>query len=283
MMTLLPGLFALGLLAGVMIGCIGIGGVILVPGMVYFAGVPIHGAIAAAMMGYVLSGIAGMVVFWREQSGSTGRGNATVGGQKPAHSNTTQSGYWHWPLWLCIGAMPTALVGAWASNIMPPDILELVIGILIAASGVHSLVNGRTASQETPDSADAEALEANAENNSPAGIALIGAATGFGSAITGTGGPLILVPLLLWLRQPVLRAIRLGQMIQLPVATLATIGNFIYGDPDVRLGLIMAVAILIGTFAGTSISARLPRQMLRALVSGALIVIGILMLIRALW
>ena len=58
----------LGLISGLSIGCIGIGGVILVPGLFYLGGIPIQIAIAAAMMGYVLTGVVGTVVYARNKS-----------------------------------------------------------------------------------------------------------------------------------------------------------------------------------------------------------------------
>ena len=45
----------LGSLSGLMIGCIGIGGVILVPALVFVAGIAIQTAIPAAMFAYILS------------------------------------------------------------------------------------------------------------------------------------------------------------------------------------------------------------------------------------
>jgi len=47
----------LGMLSGLMIGCIGIGGVILVPALVFLAGTAIQIAIPAAMFAYILSGL----------------------------------------------------------------------------------------------------------------------------------------------------------------------------------------------------------------------------------
>ena len=46
----------LGTFSGLMIGCVGIGGVILVPALVFVAGVAIEIAIPAAMFAYILSG-----------------------------------------------------------------------------------------------------------------------------------------------------------------------------------------------------------------------------------
>src|SRR5690606_17428119 len=61
--------FALrGVAAGALIGCVGIGGVIIVPALVYLLDVPIHVAIAAAMFAFLLSGVVGTAVFARNRS-----------------------------------------------------------------------------------------------------------------------------------------------------------------------------------------------------------------------
>src|SRR6516164_6814206 len=46
-----------------MIGCIGIGGVILVPALVFVAGIAIQIAIPAAMFAYILSGLVASYAF----------------------------------------------------------------------------------------------------------------------------------------------------------------------------------------------------------------------------
>ena len=53
-------------------------------------------------------------------------------------------------------------------------------------------------------------------------LLVIGAITGFGSALTGTGGPVVLVPILVWCEMPILAAVGLSQAIQMPIALLAT-------------------------------------------------------------
>ena len=53
----------LGGLSGLMIGCVGIGGVILVPALVFLAGIAIQIAIPAAMFADILSGLVTTAVF----------------------------------------------------------------------------------------------------------------------------------------------------------------------------------------------------------------------------
>ncbi len=245
-LTALALLAVLGLVAGISIGCIGIGGIILVPALTYLGGIPIQTAIAGAMMGYLLTGAVGTVIFARKKSIR-----------------------WSMALWLCAGATPAALAGAWTSNNVEPLILEIVIGLLTISSGVQAFMRlGGAAAAERP--AGRLALLA------------IGAATGFLSAISGTGGPLVLVPIMLWLGFPVLTAIGLSQAIQFPIATLATAGNILYGTPDFALGAILAVGLAAGSAIGAYLAHAVPKEGLKRLVAVVLILIGLLIMLRIL-
>ncbi len=234
---------SLALLSGLMIGCVGIGGVILVPLLAYGAGVPIHTVIAAAMFAYLLSGAIGTFVFARAKSIR-----------------------WDMTAWMWAGAMPAAFIGALAASIAPGRFLELCIGLLTAASGLNSIFG-----RQPPDDTTVPPL-------SNVTLGGVGAFTGFSSALTGTGGPLVLVPILMWLNVPVLTSIGLSQAIQLPIAVLATGGNLYAGTLNVALGCVLAVGISFGTWAGAKLAHALPRKTLRTIVSVLLVVIGFLIL-----
>jgi hypothetical protein len=103
---------------------------------------------------------------------------------------------------------------------------------------------------------------------------LIGAITGFGSAITGTGGPLILVPMLIFLGLPVLTAVGLSQAIQLPIAAFASAGNWLSGNLDFDLALLIGTVLVIGAFAGALLVHRLPTQPIRKLIAILLVFFG---------
>ena len=61
-------LFGFSVFVGVLIGCVGIGGVLLVPFLTYILGFGIHMSIAAAMFGYIFVGIVGAIVYARHGS-----------------------------------------------------------------------------------------------------------------------------------------------------------------------------------------------------------------------
>ena len=109
-------------------------------------------------------------------------------------------------------------------------------------------------------------------------LILIGALVGFGSALTGTGGPVLLVPILITLSYPALKTIGISQAIQLPIAVFAVIGFWLYGKIDVGLGIHLGIAQAAGVFIGAQIAHRLPVFQLRRLVATALIVVGAMMI-----
>jgi uncharacterized membrane protein YfcA len=238
-------LVGLGLLAGLLIGAVGIGGVILVPALVYFGGIDVHKAIAGAMMSFLLTGAVGTLLYARARSIR-----------------------WDMVGWLWAGAMPAALAGAVAANLTSAALLEIVIGLLTASSGLHTLL---AAPQD-------QAAEHKSISN-PA-LGLIGAVTGFASALSGTGGPLVLVPILMWLDLPVLTAVGLSQVIQLPIALLATAGNLHYGSLDLVLGALLAAGVGLGAWGGARIAHAVPRAALRRMVSIVLVVVGVLIFIK---
>lgn len=236
---------AIGLVAGALIGCVGVGGVIVVPALVYGLGIPIHDAIAAAMLGYIFTGAMGTAVYARSRSIR-----------------------WDLAGWIALGAGPGALLGAWAINFVDPRILEFGVGALSLASGLNALLKRRDA-----DCAPSPALD-------PKALLLVGFLTGVLSAATGTGGPLVLVPILIWLMLPTLTAVGLSQAAQIPIAILATFGNFLYGDPNLGGGLALGVGLTIGTLIGAKSAHAMPRRVLEKIAAFVLILVGALILTR---
>lgn len=234
----------LGAAAGLLVGCVGIGGVIVVPVLVYLAGYSLPTAIAAAMGAFIVSGLVGSYAF------------AKAGSIRWRMS---------WPL--SLAALPCAFGGALLVSSVPPAWLELAIGLLTAGSGLHALA----AHRDRPDG--------NRVPSAPL-LAAAGAVTGFVSALTGTGGPLVLVPMLVALDVPTLASIGLAQVVQLPVAAAATGGFLLAGLLDVPLGLALAAGIALGTWIGAKAAHALPISTLRRLVAALLVIVGAAMLLR---
>jgi uncharacterized membrane protein YfcA len=237
-------LAVISLIAGLLIGCIGIGGVILVPALTYVGGIDVQVSIASSMLSFLFTGIVGATLYAR-------RGSIR----------------WSMTGWLCGGAIPGAFLGAALVAAAPGKLLELLIAALAIFAGLNALT-GRLDASHTRESLG------------KATLASIGALTGLGSALTGTGGPVILVPILVWLRLPVLMAVGLSQIIQVPIGALATIGNFTYGRINFPLGLGIAVILMIGVAIGANVAHTISSQFLKRIVAIVLICLGIVMVIR---
>ena len=58
-------LITISLVSGLLIGAIGIGGVLLVPGLTFIVGIEVHRAIPACMLSFLATGIIGLIVYPR--------------------------------------------------------------------------------------------------------------------------------------------------------------------------------------------------------------------------
>jgi uncharacterized membrane protein YfcA len=232
-----------GIFIGTAVGATGIGGVLLVPLLAYGIGLPVPAAIAAALWSYLWSGLVAVWLFARHGSIA-----------------------WRPALWLSLAASPAAYLGARAVALLPGRVLEALIAAILIFAGADVLRRH-------------DAATAVRRLGTPALVAL-GGATGFAAALTGAGGALILVPLLVALGEPALTAIGLGQVIQLPIAGVATLANLGQGSIDLLLGSVLAAALSLGIALGVPLAHRLPQAALRRLLALTMIGAGAAIALR---
>lgn len=244
-MLLSPLLTAAVLVVGVLIGGVGIGGVLLLPALNTLGGVPLHTAIPACMLAYIATGTVGALIYSR---------HGTVN--------------WRLAAGLCAGGVPGAYLGAFLLPYFSAPALALGIAGLLLVSGLHALRR-----QQTPPGSGAQPPRL-------AALVVIGLMTGAGSALSGTGGPLLLIPILAWCRMPVLTSIGLSQVIQVPVSVMATLGNAAHGQVDWRLGVWLALALTAGAALGAKLAHVLPTAALHKFVAVLLVAVGVFMLAR---
>ena len=94
------------------------------------------------------------------------------------------------------------------------------------------------------------------------------------SAMTGTGGPLVLLPILFFFRVEAIEAIGLAQFIQIPIGTLATASNIALGRLEWHLAASLGVTVVIGAGIGAVIAHRYRTGPLRLATALLLIVAG---------
>jgi uncharacterized membrane protein YfcA len=235
------------LLVGVLIGCVGVGGVLLPPALVYLGGFGFHAAAATSTWAFLFCGAAGTLSY-------SGR----------------RSIDWRMAVWLGAGVVPTAIAGAWANAALPEALLMAILAGLMMLTGADALLR-------SPDDAGRER-----PLRAPALLA-IGAFVGFGSALTGTGGAVLLVPVLLLLRTPMLAAVGAAQVVALPIVVFSTTGYVLYGSVDFALGTAAGLVGAVGVVAGARIAHAAPATALRRVVATALLCAGLLIAARTAW
>lgn len=171
---------------GALIGAVGVGGVLLAPALVIAGGQDAQAATAVSSWVFIFTGIAGT---WR------------YGGQGSIP--------WSLVSRVAVGVVPSALAGAFVNRLLPGDIVLALVAAIALFSGVTTLwASPRKAPQPIGSSA----------------LMGLGAAVGFGSAVNGTGGPILLMPALLVAGIGARAAVAASQVLQLPVVIVASAG-----------------------------------------------------------
>ena len=236
---------ALTVLAGWLIGATGIGGVLVVPMLIGLEGVELSQAIAASSLAFALPGAAAL---WRLRRSGKAK-------ERSAENHFSV-------IAVVLGALPGALLGAWLVHQVDVSMLLAGLAVLALFSGVRGLLSKPAL------------LAMSLPIPVPLALAL-GALVGLGSGLTGTGGPVLLVPLLMALRQPLLGVVVAAQAIQLPVALSASLAHASSGTLDWSLALSLGLLLLLGSLLGQWSTSRIQTHHLQKLVSVLLIACGL--------
>jgi uncharacterized membrane protein YfcA len=234
----------LAIVVGVLIGMVGVGGVLLPPALVALGDLTANEATATSTWAFVFTGAVGTIAYaWR--------------GVVP----------WGMFARLAVGVVPAAFLGALVNATLPASVVLLGLGALTLFVGVQQL--GTRTARETRRELGTATLVA------------VGAFVGFGSALTGTGGPVLLVPVLLTLGVAPLRAVAVSQAVQLPVVVAGSVGYLQTGLIDVRLGTLLGCFAGLGVVAGAVVATRINAEGLRRIVAIACLAAGVFLVIRA--
>jgi hypothetical protein len=113
-------------------------------------------------------------------------------------------------------------------------------------------------------------------------LAGVGAASGFGSGLSGAGGPLFSVPFMVILRYVPLTAVATSQVLQIVAAASGSLGNLRYGFIDWYAAAVITVFELAGVMIGVRLAHVASALALRRLAGALCVVTGALLLARSL-
>ncbi len=242
-------LLASAVVAGLLVGAVGIGGVLLVPILVVCARLPVHDAGATALFSFIFTGLAGGWAFHRR-----GTIDWRVAGPVSA------------------AAFSTSFAGAAAAGRVPAAALTWVVAAVLFGAGLYCLFPDRRGNVDRDGRRDRRPL---------APLLGIGALSGFGAGLSGAGGPLFSIPLMLALRFDPLAAVATGQIVQVASALSASLRNARHETIHYGTGVTVAIAQLIGTFVGVRIAHAARSYHLRLLVAILCIASAVAMAVKA--
>lgn len=235
---------------GTLIGAVGIGGLLLIPALTAFGHLGIHEAMATALFTFLFTGIAGTWHFQR-------RGSID----------------WRITVPVCVGALLFGFSGAWANARLDTTALQLILAGVIVFAGIYTV---------RPLGRDGRAAFAGRTGAQRVLLLGVGSIAGFGSGLTGVGGPALSVPLMVLFGFPALQTIGASQAIQIVAAASGTLGNLQYGSIDTTLALPVTAAELAGVWLGARIAHAVDAGNLRRFVAVLCIATGAALFVQAL-
>tara|TARA_R110001606_G_scaffold171956_2_gene318012 strand:+ start:26129 stop:26932 length:804 start_codon:yes stop_codon:yes gene_type:complete len=254
---------AIGVLAGLMAGALGLGGgVVIVPPLIYL----FH------QQGFAPEVVAQMAV---------GTSLCTIIVTSVSSVRTHHlAGFVRWPLTLRLGVgiVVGALLGAVIADRLSGPTLTRLFGVFAVLVALQMLISGRR--RRTPPPSGERLPGA-------AGLAAAGGVIGTVSSLFGIGGGSLTVPFLSWCRLPMQNAVAISAACGLPIAVAGSVGFVITGWhraglPDGAFGYVYppaALAIVVTSFpmarVGARLSHQLPSATLKRIFSVILIVIGL--------
>jgi uncharacterized membrane protein YfcA len=231
------------LLAGLAVGATSIGGILVVPVLSALTEVPLRDAIAASNFSFAFSGLTAFLVL----RFASARGAVATAQPPPA------SLFW--------AALAGAAIGAFTLQWLPPMAARLMVAALALLSGTLTLRGAVRGGGQSI-------------GHIPAPLA-IGFAVGCGSAWSGTGGPALLLPVLLLARVSPPLVVAAGQGLQLPIAGATTVINLASGQLNLLLGAGLGVLMAAGWMAGWRLARNMPVATLRRVLACGLIIVGL--------
>lgn len=241
-------LLLVALVVGLFIGAVGVGGILLIPALNVLAPMPLRAAMATALFTFIFTGVVGAFLFQR-------RGSVD----------------WALTVPLCAGALAFGVLGAWANAYVETRPLALTLAALIVFAGVYTLAGGRAGSAVP---------YADRPRAQWALLFALGAITGFGSGLTGVGGPALAVPMMVVLGFPALAAVGASQVVQIVAALSGSVAFLAQGVVDLKVAAGLVLFEVAGVWLGVVIAHRVSARVLRGAVGVLCTAVGAALLVK---
>lgn len=234
------------LFVGFLCGSTGVGGIILVPALTFFAGLDTHTAMATTLASFVFSAAQIGWLFHK-------RGHLDMGVV--------------WPM--VAGSIPAGFLGAKVKSLLMAPSLNALLALLILLAAANILLPPRPGTYS---------FAAASRRARWIFLGTLGAFVGFMAGMTGVGGAIVTIPVMVYFGFSPLISIAAGQAFAVGSAISGTAGNLMYGTIDWYIMIWITAVQMVGTVLGVRMACRVPTQVLRKVVAVTCIAIALLLL-----
>lgn len=236
------------LAVGFLCGCTSVGGILLIPALTAIADLEVHTAMATAMFSLFFPSLIGTGMYARHKALDL-----------------------RLAVPLCLGSLPCSYFGALMKQHLGAGPLTLILALLIVLTGLNTLTPGRSRLRNA--AAAPWAVRGTA-------LLLLGGGVGFLAGLTGVGGPVVSVPVMIILGFSPLASVAVAQPFQLMATAAGSLSNLRLGLVDFSLVTPLIICQCVGMAAGIRVAHLLNTEKLKLAVALTCIGTGLYLLIR---
>lgn len=244
-------IFISNLIVGVLLGMSSIGGFLLPLIYVGFLQLPLRESLALSFLSYAVAGIIGSYSYWKAK-------NIDV---KLA-------------MVISVGSIPGSFIGVQLNFLIPDQLAKLVMYLFVLLSGLSLLIKRK-------EREDSQGRHKSKLLKNKISIFIIGLIIAAVCALTGAGGPILLVPLITSLGLNIRVAVGVGLFNSVIIAIPSVFGYFQHTNMDEIALLIVASVVgqIIGITNGTFLANKIKIDHLLYLIASITIVTSLYMLV----
>ena len=221
--------FIVNLIVGILVGMSGIAGFLLPIFYISIMKLNITESLSLSFMAFIVSGILGSINYYRS---------------KLLNLNVA--------IIISIGSFFASIIGVKVNLLIPEQIMQVILYLVVLFSGLSILLR-----KDKVKDKDA--------NYNKIGLVIIGFITGFICSVSGAGGPIIVLPILLMMNIEVHEAVAVSLFNSIFIGIPAAVGYFLNSQRNVVLEIIpfALVAHGIGVYIGSKNGSRINQKILK--------------------
>lgn len=246
-------LLSVGILAGFLSGFLGIGGgIVMVPALTFLLKFDMHLSVGSTLLAMVILTSTGAL----------------------SHLKNKEFNLKAW-ISLVVGGVPSAYLGSELAALAPSSYLSFIFGSILVVMGTWMALGIKT-----PNSQNTAGGNIPTKNY----IILFAGAVGIGimSALSGLGGGIFMVPLMVFLGLGHAIAVGTSLGVIVPTSLSASVGYVQHGNVNFAASILLVISALIFTYIGANTTAKISRSKFKRIFGIITVVVGLRTLLAGL-